>query len=122
MNLDYIANRAETERTPFVISVTAVFLRNIAKHLSSAELELSVLKQRSAPPGINRLHDYTDANQHLLDAMEEVLGDGLDDEGVDVTNEFVGGVFSDVWKLSKGLLEAAFRDGWRAQILGNSSV
>ncbi len=112
MNLDYIERHQTTEFKPFVVAVTGVFLRKLTRSLSSAELELAVLKQRMHPQHsgkISYLHDYTDADTLLEEAILEVANDESGDI-FDNTTPLIDGVTFEVWKAASNLLKEVFSE------------
>ena len=107
MNLDYIERHQTTEFKPFVVAVTGVFLRKITRSLSSAELELAVLKKVAMQATPNPLLDYTDADALLQDAILEVANDESGDI-FDSTTPLIDGVTFEVWKATNNLLKGVF--------------
>ena len=107
MNLDYIERHQTTEFKPFVVAVTGIFLRKLTRSLSSAELELAVLKQldtRGSNRMVSFLKNYTDTNQLLLDAILEATTDESE-ETIEITSPLVDRVCDEAWAAANRLLQ-----------------
>lgn len=109
MNLEYVKNHPTTSRKHAVIAVTANFLLGLTRALSESELELSVLKNAQREPGdpVDFLHDYTDANLIIINALEETF---LQDE-FDLQDDFVSDLIRDCWAQAGHLLAHAYGYG-----------
>ena len=106
MRLEYVKARAHMHHHA-VVELTGRFLAGLAHTLESAELELSVLKQATAEKGISHLHDYTDANEVMLQAMSKVFPD-TEDEDIDIQDPFISALITRAWSLAARTLELVY--------------
>ena len=110
MRLDYVQRHPNTAMNFAVVKVTGAFLGRLAHSLTEAELELSVIKSnRLGAPGVGiHLHDYTDANQCLLDALELVFPETAED-GVDIQDSVVAEIMDKSWENAFALLTKVYQ-------------
>jgi hypothetical protein len=80
MRFDYVKNHPAT-RGAAVAALTGAFTFKLAVTLEAAEIELATLKNAQTGALEDHLHDYCDANQVMLDAVELVFSD-LSEEDV----------------------------------------
>lgn len=110
MRLAYVQSHPTTMMNFAVVQVTGAFLGRLTHSLTEAELELSVLKSNKVgAQGVGiHLHDYTDANQCLLDAMELVFPETAED-GLDIQDPTVTEIMDKVWAHAFGLLTKVYQ-------------
>lgn len=96
VRLEYVKGRPNRHNHALV-ALTGAFMLRLARVLEPAELELSVLKQHTAPCGVSMLHEYCDANQVMLDALEAVFPDESQDDDFDLNDEFIAWLVRNAW-------------------------
>ena len=109
MKLDYVKSHPTTMMNHTIVAVTGAFLGRLTRNLTEAELELSVLKsQRVGTPGVgSHMHDYTDADQCMLDAIEAVFPETVED-GVDIQDPIVSEIMARAWHNASALLSKVY--------------
>lgn len=108
MNLAYAKNYPHQHQHALV-ALTGAFLLRLTRALQPPELELSVLKQRTAPDGVSELQTYCDANQVMLDALEDVFVYQFVDEEFDVNDPFISWLIDAAWVRAQETLDEVYR-------------
>ena len=109
MRLEYVRQRPGSHHhRQAEAMLTANFLERIAHYFDAAELELAAVRQRTAEPGVSHLHDFYDANQLMLDAMEKTFPELPEDDWYDGSDVFVGSLMDKAWSNVAKTLESIY--------------
>jgi hypothetical protein len=94
-----VFEQKRTEREELVERIAKLYSEKLKQELTPEELTQAIKDNRSEEmDGVCHTHDYIDANMVMLEAMEEIMGEGYcDDIPVDQEKTLL---WNDSWKMA----------------------